>query len=69
MFKGLPTYITSVYAELGLLMTFLELFKRKNGKIARFDRDRARTDLFSKKKKKKKKKLRIRMLIYIICNA
>ena len=50
MFKGVPTYITSAHAELGLLMTFLELLKRKN---SIFYVPRAIDSIAARKKKKK----------------
>ena len=50
MFKGVPTYITSAHAELGLLMTFLELLKRKN---TIFYVPRAIDSIAARKKKKR----------------
>ena len=50
MFKGMPTYITSAHAELGLLLTFLELLKRKNRDFT----FRERCAIAQQEKKKKK---------------
>ena len=53
MFKGMPTYITSAHAELGLLLTFLELLKRKNRDFTFRERNWAMRDSVARKKKKK----------------